>query len=218
MLCRAPTARSSGGCAAVRSPGSRGSKELGARVPEPRGDGQCPPLGTGGDEGPAASRPHPRPGRQAPGAGRDGEGAAWSAVRGLGGPPLRPGSPGPEEGPAPPPPPSAPPRSRSRSRARRRRRRRRRRSHCRFSATHRRDARAGQLRRAPARAEPSATPRHPCCSPAPGPHSPTRALSASAGLSEALRSRAADVQAPAGSSPGRAAHSTGPRAFRCGGA
>lgn len=173
------------------------------------------PLGTSLCAGPraAASRPHPRPGRQAPGAGRDGEGPGLERrAGGLGGRRLGPGSPGPEERPAPPPP--APPRSQSRAR----RRRRRRRSHCRFSATHRRDARAGQLRRPPARAEPSATPRHPCCSPAPRPHSPTRALSASAGLSEALRGRAAGVQAPAGSSPGRAAHSTGPRAFRRDGA
>lgn len=54
MLRWAPTARSGGGCTAVRSPGSRGSKGLGARVPGTPGDGQRPPPGTGGDEGPGA--------------------------------------------------------------------------------------------------------------------------------------------------------------------
>lgn len=96
----------------------------------------------------AASRPHPRPGRQAPGAGRGGEGPdpgrCAGASKGLR---LGPGSPGPEEEPAPPPPPPAPPRSRGRPR---RRRRRRCCSRCCFSATHRRDTRAGQPCRPPA--------------------------------------------------------------------
>lgn len=175
------------------------------------------PLGTSLCAGPraAASRPHPRPGRQAPGAGRNEEEPGLLRRAGvLQGRRLGPGSPVPEEGPAPPPPPPAPPRSRSQAR----RRRRRRRSHCRFSATHRRDARAGLPCRPPGRAEPSAVPRHPCCCPAPRPQSPTRVSPAYSGLSEALRGRAAYVQASAGSSPGRAARSRGPRAFRCGGA
>lgn len=93
----------------------------------------------------AASWLHPRPGRQAPGAGRGGSGprpgryAEASRGRRLG---L--GSPGPNEEPAPPSPPPAPLRSRGRAR-------RRCCSRCRFSATHRRDTRAGQPRRPPAR-------------------------------------------------------------------
>lgn len=109
------------------------------------------PPGTSLCAGPRAdaSRLHPQPGRQAPGAGRGGEGprpgrrAEASRGRRLG-----PGSPGPNEEPAPPSPPPAPPRSQGRAR---RRRRCRSRCRCRFSATHRRDTRAGQPRRPPAR-------------------------------------------------------------------
>lgn len=121
------------------------------------------PLGTRLCAGPraAVSRLHPRPGRQAPGAGRGGEGPeAGRWARASLGRRSSPGSPAPEEEPAPPPPP-APPRSRNRSRARRRRRRRS--SRRRFSATHRRDTRAGQPCRPPARppgdgSEPKAVP------------------------------------------------------------
>lgn len=174
------------------------------------------PLGTSLCAGPraAASRPHPRPGRQAPGAGRYGEGPGLERREGvLRGRRLGPGSPGPQERPAPPPPPPAPAPPRSRSPARRRRR-----SHCRFSATHRRDARAGQPRRPPARAAPSVVPCCPCCRQAPRPHRHARPSPASSGLSEAPPGRAGGLQAPAGSSLRRAASSTGPRAFRCDGA
>lgn len=103
------------------------------------------PPGTSMCAGPraAASRPHPRPGRQVPGAGRSREGpgsgrcaGAWRDRR------LGPGPPGPDES-APPSPPPAPQRSRGRASHRRC-------SRCRFSATHRRDPSAGQLRRPPA--------------------------------------------------------------------
>lgn len=87
----------------------------------------------------AASRPHPRPGKQVPKAGLDGKGP-WRCAGASQGRRLDPASPGPEEEPAPPPPPPTPPRSRGRAR------RRRRCSRCRFSATHRRDSRAGQPR------------------------------------------------------------------------
>ncbi|XP_059750988.1 sterile alpha motif domain-containing protein 1-like [Balaenoptera ricei] len=106
------------------------------------------PPGTSLCAGPraAASQPHPRPGRQAPGAGRGGEGPDPGRCAGVSrGRRLGPGSPGPEEEPAPPPPPPAPPRSRGRAH-----RRRCRCSRCRFSATHRRDTRAGQPRQPPA--------------------------------------------------------------------
>lgn len=106
------------------------------------------PPGTSLCAGPraAASRLHPRPGRQAgPGAGRGGEGPCLrryaQASRGRR---LGPGSPGPNKEPAPPSPPPAPLRSRGRTH-------RRCCSRCRFSATHRRDTRAGQPRRPPAR-------------------------------------------------------------------
>ncbi|XP_070331477.1 transcription factor ATOH8-like [Odocoileus virginianus] len=105
------------------------------------------PPGTSLCAGPraAASRPHPRPGRQAPGAGRGGEGPDQGRCVGAWrGRCLGPGSPGPEEEPAPPPPPPAPPRSRGRARRRCCCTRRR------FSATHRRDTRAGQPGRPPA--------------------------------------------------------------------
>ncbi|XP_058435753.1 putative uncharacterized protein encoded by MAPKAPK5-AS1 [Marmota monax] len=54
MVRRVPAAKSGGGCAAAGSPSSGGSKRLGARDPGPRGVGQQPPVGTGGDEGPGA--------------------------------------------------------------------------------------------------------------------------------------------------------------------
>lgn len=54
MLHGAPTVDSGRGCAAARSPSSGGSEGLGAPGPEPRSDGQQPPLGTGGNEGPGA--------------------------------------------------------------------------------------------------------------------------------------------------------------------
>lgn len=54
ILSGAPTARRGGGCSAALSPRGRGSKGLGTRAPGPRGDGQQPPLGTGGDEDPGA--------------------------------------------------------------------------------------------------------------------------------------------------------------------
>lgn len=115
----------------------------------------------------AASRPHPRPGKQAPGAGLGGKGPGRCAVASQGRR-LGPGSPGPEEEPAPPPPPPAPPRSRGRAR-----RRRRCCSRCRFSATHRRDTRAGQPR-PPALCPPelrAAPPAARLCAPA-APHAP----------------------------------------------
>lgn len=107
------------------------------------------PPGTSLCAGPraAASRHHPRPGKQAPGAGRGGEGPRPGRdVEASRGRRLGLGSPGPNEEPAPPSPPPAPLRSRSRGR-----RRRRCCSRCRFSATHRRDTRAGQPCRPAAR-------------------------------------------------------------------
>lgn len=47
MLHGAPAVNSGRGCAAARSPSSGGSRGLGAPGPEPRSDGQQPPLGPG---------------------------------------------------------------------------------------------------------------------------------------------------------------------------
>ncbi|XP_042636539.1 putative uncharacterized protein encoded by MAPKAPK5-AS1 [Orycteropus afer afer] len=54
MLRGPPTDGSRGGCAAARSHRSRGSKGLRAWAPALWEDGQQPPPGTGGDEGPGA--------------------------------------------------------------------------------------------------------------------------------------------------------------------
>ncbi|XP_007448310.1 PREDICTED: putative uncharacterized protein encoded by MAPKAPK5-AS1-like [Lipotes vexillifer] len=117
MLRGARTAGSSGGCAAAGSRRSRRNKGLSARGPGSRGDGQQPPPGTCGDDGPGAGSASAGGFRLGPAAAAaPGNKPLCWAPRGR----LPASSPAGEAGsrgrePAPPPPPPAPPRSRGRA-------------------------------------------------------------------------------------------------------